>query len=154
MVALTLDQLDIGASARVLEVGTGTGYSAALLAALTGSSGLVVTIEIDETLAARAEEALRQWASTPVRVIFGDGRLGHPEYAPYDRIVVTAGVPAIAPAWSDQLTDGGCLVVPVVDHRGAGSLLTLRKIGGDLVQRAARPCRFVRLRSAAERPAT
>ncbi|MGW5673489.1 methyltransferase domain-containing protein [Streptomyces sp. NPDC003860] len=96
---------------RVLEIGTGTGYTTALLAARVGAEN-VVTVEIDPTLAARATERLAELGLHPL-VITGDGEAGHAEGGPYDRIVATASVRRIPLAWLDQLAAGGVLVVPV-----------------------------------------
>ena len=144
MVALMLEQLQVRPGDLVLEVGTASGYNAALLAALTGSGGAVVTIELDEALSRRA--ARRLSSSTNVEVVVGDGRLGHPQRAPYQRIIVTAGAGAVAPAWQDQLDGGGRLVVPLPDGAGREVCVTFAEAGGALVELARMPCRFVPLR--------
>lgn len=144
MVALMLEQLQVRPGDHVLEVGTASGYNAALLAALTGGAGTVVTVELDGELAGRA--ARRLAGCTNVEVVVGDGRLGHPPGAPYQRIVVTAGASAVAPAWQDQLDDGGRLVVPLPDGASREVCVTYEKVGGALLERARMPCRFVPLR--------
>ncbi len=95
---------------RVLEVGTGSGYQAAVLGRLTRQ---VVTIERYAALAERAREALAEAGITNVRVIIGDGSQGLPEEAPFDGIIVTAGAPEIPQVLLQQLAEGGRLVVPV-----------------------------------------
>jgi protein-L-isoaspartate(D-aspartate) O-methyltransferase len=147
MVAQMLEQLRVEAGDRVLEIGTATGYNAALLAHLAGSAGRVVTVEIEEDLAERARQSLAETGYPEVRVVRGDGRLGIPESAPYDRIVVTAGVRQVAPAWIDQLAEGGRMVVPLVNPFGDGMAVLFEKVGGELEARSGRPCAFVPLRS-------
>ncbi len=112
MMAEMLELLELEPGHRVLEVGAGTGYNAALLAHIVGPSGRVVTIDVDPEIATRADRALRD-ADAPVEVAVGDGRLGVAEGAPYDRIIVTASADAIPRAWLEQLVDGGRLVVPL-----------------------------------------
>jgi protein-L-isoaspartate(D-aspartate) O-methyltransferase len=112
-VAGMLDQLDVRPGHRVLEIGAGTGYNAALLAHLTGSTGAVTTVDIDEDVADGARRGLAAAGYTDVSVICGDGVLGCPEHAPYDRIIITAGAWDLPPAWSVQLAPGGRIVVPL-----------------------------------------
>ncbi|MGH3755509.1 MAG: helix-turn-helix domain-containing protein [Pseudonocardiaceae bacterium] len=136
---------------RVLEIGAATGINAALLAELAGPTGTVVTIELDDDLAAGAAKSLETAGYPQVKVICGDGALGHPGHAPYERIIVTAEAWDLVPAWWDQLTVGGRLVVPLRLH---GSGLT-RAIAFDLhqpdqmVSTSAVVCGFVPLRGAA-----
>lgn len=109
-----LDQLDVRPGQRVLEIGSGTGYNAALLAELTGPDGEVVTLDIDHDVVARARAALHcSGHRERVTVLAGDGRLGAPGRGRFDRIIVTAGAWDIPPAWTDQLSPGGRLVVPL-----------------------------------------
>ena len=110
VVALMAEAARIGADARVLEVGAGSGYAAAILAELAKE---VVTIERHAALAAKAREALQSLGYSNVTVIEGDGSLGWPARAPYDAIVVAAGAPAPPESLKDQLADGGRLVIPV-----------------------------------------
>lgn len=110
MVAAMTAALDPGCDDRVLEVGTGSGYQAAVLARLVRE---VITIERHACLAARAERVLRDLGVTNVRVLVGDGSLGHPEGQPYDGILVTAAAPAVPETLRAQLAIGGRLVIPV-----------------------------------------
>jgi protein-L-isoaspartate(D-aspartate) O-methyltransferase len=116
IMARMLEMLDVEPGHRVLEIGAGTGYNAALLALLAGAgagaSGSVTTIELDRDVAAAARDGLLATRSA-ARVIVGDGRAGVPEAAPLDRIIVTASTPSVPRAWFDQLRPGGLLVVPL-----------------------------------------
>jgi protein-L-isoaspartate(D-aspartate) O-methyltransferase len=112
--AMMLEQLQLAPGHRVLEIGAGTGYNAALMASIVGESGQVITIDIDEELAASAREHLAAAGFGYVlRVLCGDGSLGCPDAAPYDRIIVTVGAWDIAPAWREQLAPHGRLLVPL-----------------------------------------
>ncbi len=110
VVAAMTELARAGPDARVLEVGTGSGYQAAVLAELAAE---VYTIEILEPLARRAEGTLRRLGYANVHVRHGDGWLGWPEAAPFDAIVVTAAPPRVPPALLEQLVEGGRLVIPV-----------------------------------------
>jgi protein-L-isoaspartate(D-aspartate) O-methyltransferase len=144
MVAYMLEELAVQDGDRVLEVGTASGYDAALLACLAGPTGAVVTVEIDARLCASAAVALRNWPT--VRVVQGDGHLGYSPEAPYDRIVVTAGAREVAESWFRQLVQGGRLVVPLTDARGHGLCVTFDLVDGRLVRRATLACSFVTMR--------
>jgi protein-L-isoaspartate(D-aspartate) O-methyltransferase len=113
VVAMQLDQLDVRPGHRVLEIGAGTGYNAALLARLTGPTGQVTTVDIDEEVTTGAREVLDGNGFRDVRVITRDGSLGAEEHAPYDRIILTVGAFDLPPAWWNQLAPGGRLVVPL-----------------------------------------
>ena len=113
VVARMTELLDPGTDDRVLEVGTGSGYQAAVLSELARD---VVTVERHAALAARARETLARFGYQNVRVYHGDASLGRPEDAPYDRIIVTAATPSIDPALLAQLTDDGRVVAPVGDE--------------------------------------
>jgi protein-L-isoaspartate(D-aspartate) O-methyltransferase len=112
MMAPMLEQLDIEQGMHVLEIGAGTGYNAALLSLLVGTSGRVVSVEVDPEIASDARRALHE-GGYEVDVVHGDGRLGFALEAPYDRIIVTASTDALAPAWHEQLRAGGLLEVPL-----------------------------------------
>ncbi|UNO38425.1 methyltransferase domain-containing protein [Streptomyces sp. MST-110588] len=113
---------------RILEVGTGTGYTTALLTHRAGDHGNVVTIEIDAGLARRARHRLHALGMSP-RVVTGDGEQGHPACAPYDRILATASVRSIPPAWLRQLRPGGILLAPLDSPFGHDLLVRLEADG-------------------------
>jgi protein-L-isoaspartate(D-aspartate) O-methyltransferase len=113
MVAAMLEQLDIQPGHRVMEAGAGTGYNAAIMAKVTGDSGHVTTIDVDDDLVAEARENLAAAGVKNVDVLLGDGALGHRAGGPYDRIIATVGVYEIPTAWLDQLAPSGRLVAPL-----------------------------------------
>ena len=141
IVAAICQALELGGSELVLEVGTGSGYSAAVLARLAAH---VVSIERHEPLSREAAEALAALGVRNVEIVVGDGSLGVPERAPFDAIAVHATAPAPPPALIGQLADGGRLVVPV-SAKDADVLTVLRR-DGDLTETTSLgPCRFVPL---------
>ncbi|MEL6981082.1 MAG: methyltransferase domain-containing protein [Actinomycetota bacterium] len=146
MVAAMLEMCRLAPGHRVLEIGTGTGYNAALLADLVGSDGLVLSIELDPELAAAARRRLA--GLDHVEVITGDAVSGYPANAPYDRVIATTGAPGIAPAWIDQLVDGGRLVVPVVGADGIGAVSCQVNGPDGLREVVSLPCGFLPMRSA------
>lgn len=144
IVALMLEEIAATVSDKVLEVGTTSGYNAALLGYLVGPSGAVISIEVDEQLAMAARDRLAD--SLQVTVVVGDGRNGYPSAAPYSGIMVTAGAEAVTPAWVEQLSLGGRLVVPLTGSDRRGRCVTYEKTGAGLVERHSMPCGFVPLR--------
>lgn len=118
-VAMMLEGFDVKPGMRVLEIGAGSGYNAALLACLTGDSGHVVTVDVEDFLVNKARRQLSAIGFEQVEVVCGDGALGCPSSAPYDRIVVTVGLPDVPPAWIEQLAPGGKIVIPL--HLGIES---------------------------------
>ena len=128
--------------ARVLEIGTGSGYAAAVLAELAAR---VITIERIPNLVDLARRQLADAGYDRVEVISGDGTLGWPADAPYDGIVVTAGGPDVPAALVDQLADGGRLVMPVGSRRGAQSLVRVTRTGDTTRQEDLGGVRFVPL---------
>jgi protein-L-isoaspartate(D-aspartate) O-methyltransferase len=145
MVATICAVLELDADARVLDVGTGSGYQAAVLAEIAAE---VVTIERVPELADRARETLARAGYERVDVRVGDGTLGVPERAPYDGIAVAAAAPAVPERLYDQLADGGRIVVPVGSLRDQWLEVVVRGPDGPLVARSV-PCRFVPLVGAA-----
>lgn len=123
--------LEHPAPQRVLEIGTGSGYQAAVLAALVPQ---VYTVERLEPLLRRARRLFRQLGIGNIRSRHDDGRLGWPDQAPFDVVVVTAAAMAIEPAWLEQLAEGGMLISPVGEAGGAQRLRRLRKRNGEVVE--------------------
>jgi protein-L-isoaspartate(D-aspartate) O-methyltransferase len=126
VVADMLEALELEPGMRVLEIGTGTGYNAALLAEIVGNRGSVVTVDIDAGIAAEAEEALLAMGYGSVQVVVRDGAEGVPGDAPFDRILVTVGCPDLSLRWQEQLTEEGRMVVPL-EHAGLHPLVMLTK---------------------------
>jgi protein-L-isoaspartate(D-aspartate) O-methyltransferase len=147
IVALMLEQLQLAPGMRVLEIGAGTGYNAALLSDLVGPSGQVTTMDIDPEIAEEARAHLAAAGYTSVRVLAGDGCLGDPDAAPYDRVILTVGASDICPAWFEQLVEGGLLVLPLW-LRAAEASVAFRKRDGRLCSESLTPCGFMRLRGA------
>ncbi len=141
MVAIMTELLELKGDERVLEIGTGSGYQAAILAELAKE---VFTIERIPELAQRAERVLRELGYTNVKVFVGDGSKGLPEYAPYDAIIVTAAAPQPPKPLLEQLKDGGRLVVPV-GTRKLQDLLRITRVGNDFKTENFGPCLFVPL---------
>jgi protein-L-isoaspartate(D-aspartate) O-methyltransferase len=141
MVAAMTDALALTGPERVLEVGTGSGYQAALLSLLARE---VHSVERHPALAEAARERLARLGYTNVTVHEGDGTLGLPELAPFEAIVVTAASPGIPPPLLEQLAAGGRLVIPVGDAQQQECLL-VRKLEGRVTQSLLHYCRFVPL---------
>jgi protein-L-isoaspartate(D-aspartate) O-methyltransferase len=133
--------LELSGGERVLDVGTGSGYQAAVLAELASE---VVTIERVPELAERAGRALSEAGYEDVVVLVGDGSVGASEHAPFDAIAVAAAAPAVPPALYEQLTPGGRLVLPRGSRWGQELVLVVKTEDGP-VERASVPCRFVPL---------
>ncbi len=114
MMATMLEQLGLQPGHRVLEIGAGTGYNAALMAHIVGETGQIVTIDIEQDLAEAARERLVKADLKQVQVICADGGYGYPDGAPFDRIILTVGAPDITPAWWDQIKPDGRIVLPLV----------------------------------------
>jgi protein-L-isoaspartate(D-aspartate) O-methyltransferase len=144
MMAIMLDQLGLEPGHRVLEIGTGTGYNAAVMSAVVGPGGEVVTIDIDPELVARARSSLQAAGYDAVTVKCADGGYGDPAGAPFDRIIVTAGAWDIAPAWFGQLGPGGRLVLPL-SIRGIQLSIGLQRAGEVWLSTSAWRCGFVRM---------
>lgn len=141
IVAAICQALELDGSELVLEVGTGSGYSAAVLARLAAH---VVSIERHEPLSREAAAVLESLGAKNVEIVVGDGSLGVPRRAPFDAIAVHATAPAPPRALIDQLADGGRLVVPVAGG-DADTLAILRRAGDRIETRDLGPCRFVPL---------
>jgi len=145
MIAIMLEEAALRRGERVLEVGTGSGYQAALTACLVGAEN-VVTIERIARLAEWGRSNLVRSGFEAVTVVIGDGSLGYPPRSPYDAILVTAGAPRIPGAWAGQLSARGRILAPVGDSRYAQDLLIARRrADGGLDIRRGTPCAFVPL---------
>ena len=151
IVAIMLQQLHVAPGMRVLEIGAGTGYNAALLAELVEPSGSVTTLDIDDDIVEEAHEHLAAAGYERVEAIAADGAFGWPDGAPYDRIILTVGASDIAPAWLAQLAEGGLLVVPLW-LGGIEASVAFRKRDGALTSESLLPCGFMRLRGAEAGP--
>jgi len=129
MVAMMAEALRLVPGLKVLEVGTGSGYNAAIMAELVGENGQVITVERHPSLAEKAADSLRESGYGNVTVVVGDGSLGYPEKAPYDRISVTCGAPYVPGPLLEQLNEHGLMVIPVggLDYQ---SLQRISKVGG------------------------
>lgn len=147
IVAFMTEALNPQPDHRVLEIGTGSGYQAAILAELVKE---VYTIEIIPSLAKRAEATLKRLGYTNVKVKIGDGYRGWKEYAPFDGILVTCAPDHVPQPLVEQLKEGGRMVIPV--GRGfAQELYVLEKKGGKVIRKAVLPVLFVPMRGEAER---
>ena len=143
MVAIMLELADLSPGDRVLEIGSGTGYNAALLATLVGPEGRVVGVDIEEDLVRRSREALAAVGLANVEVHAADGRAGWPDGAPYDCVMATVGADEVPAAWRDQVADGGRLVVPRLrEHR----VVVEDRHGDDWQLVATSPAAFIPLR--------
>jgi protein-L-isoaspartate(D-aspartate) O-methyltransferase len=142
IVAAICQALELNGSERVLEVGTGSGYSTCVLSLLAAQ---VISIERHQSLALLARETLTSLAVTNVELTIGDGSAGLPERAPFEAIAVHATAPAVPPALISQLAEGGRLVVPIASDRETDLLTLLRRRGNEAESETIAPCRFVPL---------
>jgi protein-L-isoaspartate(D-aspartate) O-methyltransferase len=147
LMAEMLEDLRLKPGLRVLEIGAGTGYNAALLAYVAGQ---VVSVEIDRRVLAEAAEHLRAFPERRVELRHGDGRLGCPERAPFDRILVTAAALDLEPAWLEQLAEGGLLLAPLDLAPGLAYLVCGTCREGVFEGRLTRPAYFMPLRGETE----
>jgi protein-L-isoaspartate(D-aspartate) O-methyltransferase len=141
IVAAMSDALELSGSERVMEIGGGCGYQAAVLSLLAQD---VVVVELRPSLAGESRERLARLGYTNVRVEEGDGSLGWPAGAPYDAILVSAAAPAIPPPLIEQLAEDGRLVLPVGDSERQSMLRIIKRAGG-WAQESLLTCRFVPL---------
>lgn len=149
LMAEMLEDLKLRPGLRVLEIGTGTGYNAALLAHVVGP-GQVVSVEVDRNVLAEAWDHLRAFGERGVVVHQADGRLGWAEAAPYDRLMVTAASDDLEPAWLQQLQPGGLLLAPLVLACGLAFLVRGSVAEGVFQGRLVRPAFFLGLRGEGE----
>ena len=147
--------LDVAPGHRILEIGAGTGYNAAILSRLVGERGAVTTVDIDPEIAAQARQNLAAAGFHRVAVIASDGWEAASANALYDRIEITASVSDLSPSWVAQLAEGGLIVFPFVLRAGMQTVIALRKQGAELVSTGVTPGGFMRLRGQGEaRPRT
>jgi protein-L-isoaspartate(D-aspartate) O-methyltransferase len=142
VVAYMTEQLGLRPHHRVLEIGTGSGYQAAVLSRLARE---VVTVERYRTLAESAHERLAALGYNNVEVVVGDGFAGAPARAPYDRIIVTAAAETVPQTLLDQLTEGGLMLLPLGPHDGTQQIVKLTKTETCVTQENLIPVRFVPL---------
>ena len=147
IVAFMTEQLQPSPKDRVLEIGTGSGYQAAILAELAAE---VYSIEIIEPLARTAEATLQRLGYTNVHVKVGDGYKGWPEHAPFDAITVTCAPDHVPQPLVDQLKEGGRMIIPVGGF-GDQELYLLEKKNGELQRRSVLPVRFVPMTGEAQK---
>ena len=148
IVALMTQSLALQEGEKVLEIGTGSGYQAAVLAELKAR---VFTIEINAQLAEKAAQILQELNYREVRVKSGDGFFGWPEEAPFDAIIVTCASPRIPPPLIEQLKEGGRLILPLGDVRPYQVLTLVTKTGGKLRTREISGVRFVPMTGEAQK---
>ncbi|MBJ6726793.1 protein-L-isoaspartate(D-aspartate) O-methyltransferase [Geomesophilobacter sediminis] len=142
IVARMTELLELKGKERVLELGTGSGYQAAILATLTDR---VYTVERIRPLALKARKVLDRLGLLNVNLKIGDGTDGWPEEAPFDGIVVTAGAPHVPECLVEQLAPGGRLVIPVGDRNDQRMVRVVKNADGSVVTEQSLDCRFVRL---------
>lgn len=143
MIAIMLELARLAPGDRVLEIGAGTGYNAALLGHIVGAGGSVISIDVEEDLVRDAADALADVGPHNVEVHAADGRSGWPDGAPYDCVFATVGVATVPPAWRAQVRDGGRLLVPLLDPR---TLRVERRDGDEWETEATSPAAFIPLR--------
>lgn len=141
MVAIMTELLELKGDEKVLEIGTGSGYQAAILCELSRE---VYSIERVQTLSERASNVLRSLGYENIHLRVGDGTLGWPEEAPFDRMIITAACPEIPEPLIDQLSEGGMIVAPI-GERFSQVLLRMRKEKGKFIEEYHTPCVFVPL---------
>jgi protein-L-isoaspartate(D-aspartate) O-methyltransferase len=151
IMAIMLEQLGLEPGHRVLEIGTGSGFNAALIAHIVGDPAAVVSIDIDAEVACQAHRNLITAGYGGVQVSCGDGGFGVPAHAPYDRIIVTAGAWSLAPAWLDQLAPGGRIVLPL-SVRGIQLSVAFDHVAGHWAGVSAHRCGFIRMAGALAGP--
>jgi len=141
MVAAMTEALELEGTERILEVGAGSGYQAAILGLLARE---VIALELDPRLAESAASRLARLGYANVQILAGDGSVGFPEKAPYDAIVVSAAAHSVPPPLLEQLAAGGRLLIPV-GPADSQELLRLRRAGNTFTREVLHECRFVPL---------
>jgi protein-L-isoaspartate(D-aspartate) O-methyltransferase len=156
IMAIMLDQLDLAPGHRVLEIGAGTGYNAALISHIVTPSGQVTSVDIDGELAEAARNHLASAGYSDVTVACADGAEGYPKHAPYDRVIATVGVSDLSGAWFDQADPNARIVVPL-DLRGTQVSVAFGPTGAEnpgrpWTSRSLAPCGFMRMRGSLAGP--
>jgi protein-L-isoaspartate(D-aspartate) O-methyltransferase len=146
IMAIMLELLNVAPGQRVLEIGAGTGYNAALLLHLVGGAGAVTSLDIDEEVAREASDHLAEVGASGVEVLCQDGWLGEARKAPFDRIIATVECWDISPHWARQLTDGGVLVLPLALGPGLTMAVAFEKVGQSFQSMSMAYCGFMPLR--------
>lgn len=147
IMAIMLEQLDLKPGQRVLEIGAGTGFNAALIGSIVGPSGKVVTVDIQREMIEHARKCLDTAGFDWVQTVVADGGYGYPDEAPYDRIILTVGSDVITPAWREQLAQGGILVLPF-SVLGVQFSAVFEKRGDELISVSLKGCGFMPLQGA------
>ncbi|MFF0523499.1 methyltransferase, FxLD system [Actinomadura nitritigenes] len=150
VVAMMLEQLLVERGHRVLEIGAGTGYNAALLSHLVGEDGYVTTIDVDDDIVQGARTGLAAVGARNVDVLLGDGALGHPDGAPYDRVIATVGAGDLPLTWLGQLAPDGLIVVPLRLRGGVSRSIAFAREDGRWLSRSSEMCSFMPLRGIAD----
>ncbi len=145
IMAIMLEQLDLEPGQKVLEIGAGTGYNAALMAHIVGETGQVVTVDIDDDLVEAAQAHLRVAGFDQVQVVCADGGYGYKDAALFDRIILTVGASEIAPAWWEQLKPEGRIVLPLM-LTGAMKSVAFVKVSNHFSSISVKHCGFMPLR--------
>jgi protein-L-isoaspartate(D-aspartate) O-methyltransferase len=151
--AIMLEQLELEPGLKILEIGAGTGFNAALMANITGENAKVVTVDIDKEICNSAEANLKSAGYERVKVICGDGAAGYPAEAPYDRIILTAGVWDINPDWFRQLKPGGILLLPMVISIKDQMTIAFKRVDDHLESTSISGCKFMELQGNYPKPA-
>jgi protein-L-isoaspartate(D-aspartate) O-methyltransferase len=147
IMAIMLEQLNLKPGQRVLEIGAGTGFNAALIGSIVGPSGKVVTVDIQPEMIEHARKSLDVAGFNWIQTVAADGGLGYADSAPYDRIILTVGSDVIPPAWREQLVQGGILVLPFT-IAGVQLSVAFEKRGEELISISMKGCGFMPLQGA------
>lgn len=153
IMAIMLEQLALEPGHRVLEIGAGTGYNAALMAHIVGKAGRVVTLDVDKDIVDGARAHLDAAGFPWVEVVCADGGFGFPDSAPYDRVILTVGANDIVPAWREQLKPDGRLVLPL-SLNGPQKAIAFAPQSDHLASRFLCDCGFMPLRGRFAEPDT
>ncbi|MEK6917053.1 MAG: protein-L-isoaspartate(D-aspartate) O-methyltransferase, partial [Nanoarchaeota archaeon] len=146
-VAFMVELLELKKGQKVLEIGAGSGYNAAVMSYLVGDKGKIITTEIIHNLTENAKKNLKKLEIKNVEVIHKDGSRGYEEQMPYDRIIVTAATPDIKNEWIEQLKNEGILVLPLENHYSSQTMIKIKKSGDKLIEEAHGYFKFVPLRT-------